>query len=209
MSYYKLINALSDDDGAWDVGEVVNYSDFEMKSINTVHWRGHPGQEIEIEIEIDDESGDRELDFNLSATGIHVVSETFTRLLTPDEAEWYPVTFTNATPRQRYFALRINNFYDCVDEAHSEYDYWTAAEAHDVPARANVYKTLNRFHIDSARCGDARIFRLAKYFPTVIVTEELMQSIVRVGISGLSFERVGIGHPEPTDHLTEPDQEHR
>jgi hypothetical protein len=207
MSYYKLINALSDDDGAWDVGEVVNYSDFEMKSMNTVQWRGQPDHEIEMEI--DDESGDRELDFNLSATGIHVVSEKFARLLTPQEAEWYPVTFTNVTPQQSYFALRINSFYDCVDETHSEYDYWTAAEARDVPARANVYKSLNRFHIDSARCGDARIFRLAKYFPTVIVTEELMQSIVHAGISGLSFESVGPGHPEHSDHLTELDQEHQ
>lgn len=189
MVYYKLINALSENEDAWDLGEVSNYSEFEIKKMNTPEWQNIVNQTIEIEI--DEEFGDHEVDFNLSATGIQIVSEKFKNLINEDEAEFYPVVFTNIKPKQDYFALRISNFYDCVDETKSEFEYWNEAEVEKVPVREHTYKSLNRFSIDSTKCEGARIFRLLKYFPAMIVTEDLKQLIVQSGITGLTFEKVG------------------
>ncbi|MFA4870649.1 MAG: DUF1629 domain-containing protein [Pedobacter sp.] len=189
MIYYKLINALSEHEDAWDLGEILNFGEFEIKKMNTPEWENIVDKPIEIEI--DDEYGCDESDFNLSTTGIQIISEKFRNLLTGDEAEFYPVVFTNIEPKQNYFALRISNFYDCVDEKKSEFEYWNDAEVQMVPVRENTYKSLNRFSIDSTKCGDARIFRILKYFPTIIVTEDLKKSFEELGITGLKYEKLG------------------
>lgn len=188
MIYYKLINALTENEDAWDLGEVQNYNEYAISKMNHKDWVNIVQEPISIAI--DEEFGDYEVDFNLSMTGIQIVSEKFKNLLTTNEAEFYPVVFTNIKPKQNYFALRINNFYDCVDETKSEFEYWNDTEVQIVPVRENTYKSLNRFSIDRTKCDDSRIFRLLKYFPAMIITEDLKQSFVQSGITGLKFERI-------------------
>jgi hypothetical protein len=187
--FYKIINAISENEDAWDLGKVLNYNEFEIKKMNTPMWQNIIQNPIEIKI--DEEFGEEELDYNLSSTGIQIVSEKFKNLLTNDEADFYPVLFSNFKSRENYYALRINSFYDCVNEKISEFEYWSIAEIQSVPIRRDTYKSLNRFNIDESKIGRSRIFRLMKYFPSIIIYESLKNIFEKTNITGLKYESIG------------------
>lgn len=186
MRYYKVINNLSENEDSWDLGEVLNYDEYDIGNIDQKNWDDtfiiSP-----LEINVDTEDGIKETDYYLSTTGIQIVSEKFKTLLTPEEASFYPVTFLNFKAGQKYYALRINDFYDCVDESKSEFEYWNQADVEEVPIRVNTYRGLNRFYINESKVGSSRIFRLLKYSPVIVVDEKLKVEIEKANIMGLGF----------------------
>lgn len=183
MKYYSVIHTGSEVKDSWFLSEVSNYSDFEIKKLNTQ-------REVEIkdviDIEVDPEFGNTEIDFNLCVSGITIISEKFKTHLSPEVATCYPVNITNHSTTQQYFALRLNIFYDCVDESASEFKLWTAADT-KLPEKIGKYKTLSRLKIIDTETIKAGIFRLEKYFPMIIVSETFKIKLEQDKISGIGF----------------------
>lgn len=180
MKYFKLIENLSKNPNSLDFDFIMNYDDFEIQKIS---YDPNIIFENEIEIEVDLDCGKKELDYNLSNQGIEIVSEKLKSLFNENEAEFFKVKILNYKTKLNYYLLKIKNFYDCVDESKSEFEYYPQENE----SRKNEYKSLNRFYLDSTKVGKSRIFRLQKYFPEIIITEDLKKIFEENKITGLEY----------------------
>jgi hypothetical protein len=184
MKYYKVINLLGEaDEKQWSLNEIENVSDFEAKKMD---YSKHFDFEGEFLLSVDLEFGTKEGDFNLCDSGIQIVSEKLKNVLSCEDAIFYPAKFTNFNPVSRYYALRIRNFYDCVDESKSDIRYWNSGNT-TMKERFGNYENLGRFVLDESKIGTARIFRLQKFFPAIMVSEILMESFFTNQITGIGF----------------------
>jgi hypothetical protein len=64
--------------------------------------------------------------------------------------------------------------------------FWTN-ENTNIIERIGNYENLGRFIIDNTKIGNAKIFRLKKYFPVIIIREKLMEILIENKISGIGF----------------------
>jgi CRISPR/Cas system CMR-associated protein Cmr3 (group 5 of RAMP superfamily) len=184
MKYYKAINVLGEtDEKHWSLNEIENISDFDVKKMNYSKQFDFEGEFL---LSVDLDFGSKEIDFNLCDSGIQIVSEKLRNLLSCEDAIFYPVKFTNFNPASKYYALRIRNFYDCVDESKSDIRYWNP-ENTAIKERFGNYENLGRFVLDESKIGTAHIFRLQKYFPAIIISEILMKSFFKNCITGIGF----------------------
>ncbi|MEZ4786697.1 MAG: hypothetical protein R2790_02145 [Flavobacterium haoranii] len=184
MEYYKLTANLSKNPKALDFTNVLNYSDFEIRKINS---------DIENEIvfkdnfkiEVDTDSGKNELDYNLSYQGLVIVSQKLKSILENENVniQFIKIDVTNLELRNEYYAIKLVDFLDCVDETKSEFEYYPS----DNILKKDKYKNLKRYYIDSTKVGKSKIFRLIKYFPQIIITEDLKKVFEENKITGLEY----------------------
>jgi hypothetical protein len=73
-----------------------------------------------------------------------------------------------------------------VNETRSEIRFWTN-ENTNIKERIGKYENLLKFIIDDNKVGDAKIFRLKKYFPAIIIREDLLELLVRNKVNGMDF----------------------
>ena len=185
--YYKLINPISKlPKDVLSFDETINIDDFEIQKINYDEYFNF--DDI-IKISIDKEIKTKEykeVDFNLSNNGIQIVSEYFKNIIGNNDITYFQVETINYKTRKMYYAIKINNFYDSVDETKSEIRFWTN-ENTNRKERIGKYEDLSRFVIDGTKVGGAKIFRLKKYFPAIIVRDDLIELINKYKITGIDF----------------------
>ena len=128
----------------------------------------------------------KELDFNISFGDIEIVSDKFKRIIGDNDITYFPIEVTNYKTKQKYYAIKINNYYDCVDEMKSEINT-ISKENTDSMEMVGKYLKLGNYLLDNNKVGNAKIFRLEKHFPTIIITEEFVEKIKENNITGLRY----------------------
>lgn len=184
MEYYKLIANLSKYPKALDFTNVLNYSDFEIRKVNSdIENEINFKENFKIEVDID--SGKKELDYNLSYQGLVIVSQRLKSILESEggNIDFIKIDVINFNLKDDYYAIKIKEFFDCVDETKSEFQYYPS----DNILKKNKYKSLNRYYIDSTKVGNSKIFRLEKYFPQIIITEDLKRIFEENEITGIEY----------------------
>ena len=128
----------------------------------------------------------KELDFNESFGEIEIVSEKLKNLIGDDDITYSKIKICNYKTEQNYYIIKTNNFYDCVDETQSEIEF-IKKDNTDSIEWIGKYIKLGKFVIDNNRVGNAKIFRLEKYFPEIIFREDLIELIINNSITGIDF----------------------
>jgi len=129
------------------------------------------------------------LDFteaNVSVPVVHVRVASIFAELAPDDVQLVPVD-VEGQPDQ-YLILIATRLIDCIDEAASRFDRWTPGEG--VLHKVRRYSIMYELHIDKARVGSAKVFRLEGWTSGPIVSEEIKDALERMGATGTRFEEV-------------------
>jgi hypothetical protein len=187
MKYYKAINPISKlPKNTLCFNETKNIDDSEMLKINyDADFRFD--DIIKISVDKDPKIKEyKEFDFNLSNSGIQIVSEYFKDIIGDNDITFFEIETINYKTKRKYYVMKINKFYDCVDEAKSEIRYWTK-ENTNIKERVGKYENLMKFVIDDNKVGEAKIFRLKKYFPAIIIRDDLREKIIKNKITGIDF----------------------
>jgi hypothetical protein len=128
----------------------------------------------------------KELDFNESFSDIEIVSEKLKNLIGDNDITYFKIETCNYKTEQNYYLIKVNNFYDCVDETQSEIEF-IKKDNTDSIEWVGKYMKLGKFFIDNNKVGNAKIFRLEKYFPQIIFREDLVEVIINNKITGMDF----------------------
>lgn len=184
MNYYQTIFNLSDEPEAINFDKTINFSEFEVKQLNSD--RNKYIQEPVI-MTVNSEDGLKELDVNLSNFGAIIVSEKFKRLFEQFNLEFFMVETPGYQLLQKYYILKIPNFIDCVNEEETKLEFWTEQNSSFNKKLIGNYKSISNLTIDSHKVQDLNIFRLKKFFPIIIVSEYFVNCFISNHCSGLRF----------------------
>jgi hypothetical protein len=88
----------------------------------------------------------------------------------------------------QYLILVATRLIRCIDEEASEVSFWTPE--HGVPEKVGQYMGVDRLRIDKAKVGNAKVFRPEGWEVVLIVSEEIKDTIERMGTTGARFEEV-------------------
>ena len=130
------------------------------------------------------------LDFTLAASLIPVIHERvvdiFQHQRVPD-VQFIPVQVEGH--QGPYFILNTLRTIRCIDDARStEVEYWKPED--NRPDKLGQYRSIIGMRIDPTKVGDAQIFRPWGWNVALIVSEDLMDAMEAVGITGTKFEPV-------------------
>lgn len=132
----------------------------------------------------------RALDFTLAGFSIPVVhvrvASVFTELA-PRDVQLLPVDIPGQPDAFRI--LVATRLIRCIDDAASEdVEYWTPEDGR--PEKVGQYRDVYGMRIDPAKVGDARVFRTWGWTVALVVSEELKETLERVGATGVKFKEV-------------------
>jgi hypothetical protein len=130
------------------------------------------------------------LDFTWASFSIPVVHDRLVRLfqhLGVPDVQFIPVQVeAHAGP---YFILNALRIIRCIDDAQcTETQYWKPEDGQ--PEKVGQYRSVVGMRIDSAKVGDARIFRTWGWDIALVISEDIKQAIESAGISGTRFVEV-------------------
>ncbi|QSQ27993.1 hypothetical protein JY651_05500 [Pyxidicoccus parkwayensis] len=130
------------------------------------------------------------LDFTLASFAIPVVHERVVDLFLHQrvqDVQFIPVEVEGH--KGPYFILNTLRTIRCIDDARSaEVQYFTPED--NQPERVGEYRVVSGMRIDPTKVGDAQIFRPWGWNVALIVSEDLMDAMEAVGITGTKFEPV-------------------
>lgn len=184
MNYYQTIFNLSDEPEAVNFDKPINYSEFEIKQLNS---DSNKYIQEPVIMTINSEDGLKELDVNLSNFGAIIVSEKFKSLFEQFNLEFFIVETPGYQLLQKYYILKIPNFIDCVNEVKTKLEFWTEQNSSFNKRLIGNYKSITNLTIDSHKAQDLIIFRLKKFNPIIIVSEYFVNCFVSNHCSGLKF----------------------
>ena len=100
-----------------------------------------------------------------------------------EDLQFFPVQVeTQAEP---YFVMNVTRLVDCIDEARCHRVVkWQPEDGR--PERLGDYRVVEDLHIDPARVGDERFFRL-KGWEVLVVPAEIKQALEQAGLTGMRF----------------------
>ena len=88
-----------------------------------------------------------------------------------------------------FFLLNVARVLRCIDDvACEEARLWLPEDGR--PDRVGEYHVISGLRIDKSKTGDARVFRLWGYLPTIVVDGELKDALEQTGIVGGRFIEV-------------------
>ncbi|MFP2899834.1 imm11 family protein [Corallococcus sp. 4LFB] len=187
----KRFFKLTDDvylSGRWELGHPLDQEGRKLEDPwqFRIGQRAHPDGHIRIPIKI---SG-TPLDYSHAAFSIPVVHARVASLFTelaPDDVQLIPVEI-DSQPAQ-HFILNATRRVKCIDDATcEEVRYWTPEDG--MPEKVGTYSSVSGMRIDTAKVGEAKVFRTWGWTVALIVSEELKEALERAGISGVKFKDV-------------------
>jgi hypothetical protein len=117
--------------------------------------------------------------------GSEAVANVF-RTFAHNDVQLFPVSIDGEVGR--FFAINVTRVLDCIDEERClEVQHYSEGS---FPEFAGEYRWIYGLRIDPAKTEGAHVFRLKKFKIAFIVSEDIKNSLERVGNLGLSFERV-------------------
>ncbi len=145
----------------------------------------HVTERLRIPIEV----AGKPLDFTeagISIPVLHVRIAAMFAELAPDDVQLLPVD-VEGQPDQ-YLILVATRLIRCIDEKASRIRLWT----HDngIPEMVGQYASVRDLHIDKARAGNAKVFRLEGWPGPLLVSGEIKDALERMGATGTRFEEV-------------------
>jgi len=109
------------------------------------------------------------------------------RDMAPDDVQLFPVEVQGQS--EPYFLLNVARVLRCIDDAAcEEVRLWTLEDGR--PDRVGEYHVISGLRIDKSKTGDAHVFRLWGYLPTIVVDGEIKEALERTGIVGGRFVEV-------------------
>ncbi|MBN8470488.1 suppressor of fused domain protein [Corallococcus exiguus] len=131
------------------------------------------------------------LDYSTTSVGgapvVHRrVASVFTELA-PDEVQLIPVEVDGHS--EPYFILVATRTIRCIDDQESaEVLYWRPEDGR--PEKTGRYRSVMGMRIDTAKVGDAKVFRPWGWNVVLIVSEDLKEALERSGATGMAFREV-------------------
>jgi hypothetical protein len=129
------------------------------------------------------------LDFteaNVSVPVVHVRVASLFAELAQNDVQLIPVNVESQS--DQYLLLVPTRRIDCIDEKASRFDRWTPEEG--VVHKIRRYSIMYELHIDKAKVGSAKVFRLEGWTSGPIISEEIKDALDRMGATGTRFEEV-------------------
>jgi hypothetical protein len=151
-------------------------------------WRGTPVH-IKSRLRIPIETEGKPLDYTeagLNIPVVHVQVASMFAELAPDDVQLIPVD-VEGQPDQ-YIILVATRLIRCIDEQASRIELWTHEDG--VPHKVGQYASVRDLRIDKAKAGSAKVFRCEGWSSPLIVSEEIMDALERMGATGTRFEEV-------------------
>lgn len=187
MDYYKLFFDLSDQYGCLDFSFPTNYEDYELLKIEY-----DPIVEFDspIEFDVDCDSGEDELDLNLSQGGSIIVSHRFKDVYGEKDFRYFPIVPSECKLKFHYYLLGFRNFLDCIDEEHSIVSFWTKEDAYFNPLLVGTYKTIRDIAISRTKTLGVDAFRLLKATEEMFVSENFVREFYSNSLSGAKFTKI-------------------
>jgi hypothetical protein len=145
----------------------------------------HLEERLTIPVEI----AGKPLDFTEAGISIPVVHVRVASMLAErasDAVQLIPVD-VEGEPEQ-YLILVATRLIRCIDEKASRIRLWTHEEG--VPEMVGRYLSVRDMRIDKTQVGDAKVFRPEGWSSSLIVAEEIKESLERMGATGTYFEEV-------------------
>ncbi|HEX5748051.1 MAG TPA: DUF1629 domain-containing protein [Archangium sp.] len=103
------------------------------------------------------------------------------------EVQFIPVDVEGQA--EPWFILNALRILRCIDDARcAEVRYFTPEDGQ--PEKVGEYKNVRGMRIDPARTEGARVFRPWGWYLSLLVSEDLKQSLEREGITGTCFTEV-------------------
>jgi hypothetical protein len=185
--YYEL-----DDDmitpGRWHLGDPVDGDGREVDPWQFDEGRRLPDQGL---IRFQLRVPGKPLDFSLDTLAIAVVHQRvvklFERLGTQPDVQFVPVEVEGQ--QEPWFVLNALHLIPCIDNARStEVQFWKPED--ERPDKLGQYRSVFGMRIDSAKVGNAQVFRTWGWSVALIVSERIKQAMEAEGISGTKFTEV-------------------
>ena len=154
-------------------------------------WRFRRGVPVEAPegLRVPIQHAGRALDFTLAGLSIPVIHSTVATVfaeLAPRDVQLIPVQLEGVA--DAYFILVATRLIRCIDEKASRVQYWTPEDG--LPHKVGQYYAVDDLHIDKARAGDAKLFRLEGWAGTLIISEDLKDALERIRATGTRFTEV-------------------
>ena len=132
----------------------------------------------------------RALDFTLAGFSIpvvHIKVASLFRELAPRDVQTLPVDIPGQP--DPFCILVVTRLIRCIDDqASEEVEYWMPEEGR--PEKVGHYRDVSGLRIEPSKAGDAKVFRTWGWTIALIVSEDLKESLERMGATGAKFKEV-------------------
>ena len=185
--YFKLSQSVGGSDD-WDLGNPTHPQGREVDN----PWMFRTGMPVEDPgfLKIPIGRPGRTLDFTLAGFSIPVVHTRVASLfmeLAPRDVQLLPVDISGRPDMFRILvALRLIRCID--DQASEEVEYWTPEDGR--PEKVGQYRDVYGMRIDPTKVGEAQVFRTWGWSVALIVSEEIKDTLERLGATGTKFTQV-------------------
>ena len=145
----------------------------------------HLQERLRIPVEI----AGKPLDYTEAGVGLPVVHVRVASMfaeLAPDDVQLIPVAVEGHP--DEYLILVATRLIRCIDEKASRIRLWTQEDG--VPHKVGQYASVRELRIDKAKVGSAKVFRLEGWRSSLIVSEEIKDTLEGMGATGTRFEEV-------------------
>ncbi|MFP2932204.1 imm11 family protein [Pyxidicoccus sp. 3LG] len=121
---------------------------------------------------------------------VPVVSEAVAnvfRSLAPDDVQLFPLTVEGEA--EPFFIVNVVKVVDCIDEANCK-EVHRYDEEDPFPEYAGEYRAIYGLRIAPEKIQGAGAFRLKRFKPAFVISEELKAALEAAGNLGVALERV-------------------
>jgi len=154
-------------------------------------WDFTKGTPVHVEgrLRIPIERAGRPLDFSEAGVMVPVVhvkaASAFTELA-PADVQIIPAD-VEGQPDQ-YLILVATRLIRCIDESASKVQFWKPEDG--LPDMVGKYYAVDDLHIDTAKVGNAKVFRPDGWEVALIVSQDIKEDLEALGTTGAKFEEV-------------------
>jgi hypothetical protein len=184
--YFKLSQDVSP--GCWNLGNPADKQGHEVED----PWSFRDGNRIADpgHLRIPVNHVGRALDFTLAGFNIPVVharvAEIFSKIA-PADVQILPVEVHGKS--DPFCILVATKLIRCIDDAAcTEVEIWTPEDGR--PEKVGQYRDVYGMRIETAKVGDAKVFRTWGWSVALIVCEEIKGALERIKTTGAKFKEV-------------------
>jgi hypothetical protein len=107
--------------------------------------------------------------------------------LAPNDVQLVPVVVEGQT--DEFFILNVTRVVKCIDDkASAEVQYWKPEDGR--PDKTGNYRAVHGLRIAPSKVGDAKVFRPWGWLVVLLVSEEIKETLERMGTTGAKFKEV-------------------
>lgn len=179
MKYFSLkddLNVLN----RWYIGGIIFPEKFS-------HWIFLNCKEIEIDkVQFNLRKRGKSLDFTFADFDVPIVSKSLKEFFEDKNTNLQFIPAEIGEVFDEYYCLNILNEEDCVDKEHSEYEIWEEGNIIR-PDKAGQFRSIYKLKISEAFVSEYEIFRVKGFRNQIIVSENIVEILLKNRISGLRF----------------------